>query len=81
MDAAGLDNRSLANNRLGDLAVHKLARGQIPRTCVNREGFVVKAEGWCWLQSEGQIGFIERTDGPDVFPVIIEDISLEGVTP
>ena len=79
MDAAGLDDRSLTNDRVCDLAVHKFAGGQIPRTGINREGFVVETEGWCWLLSEGQIGFIEGTDGSDVFPVIVKDVALKSV--
>ena len=60
-----------------DLAVDKLAGGQIPRTCVNREGFVVEAERWCWLLSESQIGFIKGPDGSNVFPVPIVQKGLD----
>ena len=71
VDAAGLQDRAFANNRIGDLGVNQLARGQIARTCVDGEFLVVETEGGRGLLGQREVGFIERTDGANVFPVCL----------
>ena len=80
MNAAGFENGAFSNNRVGDLGVDQLARGEITGTGVNRELLVVETEGRCWLLGESHVGLIERADGADVLPVIIKDVALELVT-
>ena len=81
VDAAGLQDRAFANNRVGDLGVNQLAGGQIARTGVDGEFLVVEAEGGRGLLGQREVGFIERTDGADVFPVVVEHIALKLVAP
>ena len=77
VNAAGLEQRPLPDNRLGDLGILQLAGGQVTGACVDRKLFVVKGEGRIWLFGEGQIRLKESADCSDVFPVIVEEKTLE----
>ena len=80
VNAAGLEQRPLADDRLGDLGILQLAGGQVTGAGINGKLFVVEGEGRIWLFGEGQIGLKESTDGADVFPIIVEEKTLEIIT-
>ena len=80
VNAAGFQNRAFTDDGIGDLSINKFARRKVTGAGVDRKFFVVEAEGGCGLLGERQIGFVERPDRSNVFPVIIENITFQLVT-
>ena len=71
VNAAGLEDRALTDDRLGDLGIQQLAGGQVAGTGVDGEGLLVEGEGRIRLIGQRQVGLIEGTDGSYVFPVCL----------
>ena len=81
VNAAGPQHRAFADDRLGDLGVEQLARGQVAGAGVDREFLVVKGEGRVGLVGEGHVGLIEGPDRADVLPVVVKEVGLQSVAP
>ena len=81
VDAAGPQHRALADDRLGDLGVEQLARGQVAGPGVDRKLLVVEGEGGVGLVGEGHVGLIEGPDRADVLPVVVKQVGLQAVAP
>ena len=79
MNAAGLEQGSLTDDRGGYLGVLQLAGRQVARPGVNRELLVVEGEGRVGLIGKRQVGFIEGADSTDVLPVVVKEEALEPV--
>ena len=79
VNAAGLEHRALADDRLGHLGIQQFAGGEITGAGVNRKLLIVEGEGGIGLIGECHVGLVEGTDRADVLPVVVEQIALQVV--
>src|SRR5262249_45428759 len=73
-DRRAIKNAAVGNQRISDFAIGEFGAWQITRVGVYRRVGVEQVE-FRHDRGEIEIGVVERADGPDVFPVTVEQIS------
>src|SRR6185295_5361296 len=77
-DGGAVDDAAFGDDRTLNMAIEQLRAGQITRPCVHRRFRIKKVERR-QRQCHFDVRAIERANGSDVFPVAVEQVSLNVV--